>query len=159
MSDVKQGGFNHKGTVGCLLFVVVGVALNFVLSGISELRRATLSPAERAREDSIRAAADSLQARKDRVWKMNMMGEAAVKARLKDPESARFGEQWVGGKDGTVFCGKVNAKNGFGGYTGEELYFGAGNLAVLGSDLKDMSPKEAKALLEMGKLCETVYQP
>jgi hypothetical protein len=100
-----------------------------------------------------------LQARKDRVWKMNMMGEAAVKARLKDPESARFGEQWVGGKDGTVFCGKVNAKNGFGGYTGEELYFGAGNLAVLGSDLKDMSPKEAKALLEMGKLCETVYQP
>lgn len=159
MPDVKEGRFKHQGKVGCLVFVVGVIAVNLALAGISKIRQANLSPEERAREDSIRVAADSVQAQKDRVWRMRSMGEAAVKARLKDPESARFGEQWVGGKDGTVFCGKVNAKNAFGGYTGEELYFGAGNLAVLDSDLKSMPSSEAKVLLEMRELCRTEYQP
>ena len=44
----------------------------------------------------------------------------AVRERLKDPESARFGTL-VGGQDQKgVFsaCGWVNSKNSFGGYTG-----------------------------------------
>lgn len=58
------------------------------------------------------------------------MLEAAVKARLKDPDSARFewpndfrdgGYRPLGGAhiDGWATCGAVNAKNGFGGYAGK----------------------------------------
>ena len=52
-----------------------------------------------------------------------------VKERLKDPESARFGKIWIYTKemsDGTIehrLCGEVNAKNGFGGYTGFEVFY------------------------------------
>jgi hypothetical protein len=50
--------------------------------------------------------------------------EAAVKQKLRDPDSAIFGSMSVygdrklAGKSVTVVCGSVNAKNGFGGYTG-----------------------------------------
>lgn len=45
---------------------------------------------------------------------------AAVKARLLDPESARFkfGQPFSKKKGETVVCGQVNAKNRLGGYTG-----------------------------------------
>lgn len=41
---------------------------------------------------------------------------AAVLLRLKDPDSARFG-QIAHGKAGAI-CGEVNARNSYGGYTG-----------------------------------------
>lgn len=50
--------------------------------------------------------------------------EAAVRASLKDPESARFAEMRAltrpnaRGEPTEVVCGTINAKNGFGGYTG-----------------------------------------
>lgn len=45
---------------------------------------------------------------------------------LKDPESARFGAMKAGadGKGVVSVCGYVNAKNSFGGYTGEKLFTG-----------------------------------
>lgn len=45
---------------------------------------------------------------------------------LKDPESARFGSMSGSrGNDGTTYvCGYVNAKNSFGGYTGEQPFIG-----------------------------------
>lgn len=50
--------------------------------------------------------------------------EAAVKSRLRDPDSAQFGHmdahgdrKWKG-KPVTAVCGSVNSKNGFGGYVG-----------------------------------------
>lgn len=39
--------------------------------------------------------------------------------RLKDPDSARFGE-FTESEDGTKACFGVNAKNTYGGYTGEQ---------------------------------------
>ncbi len=49
--------------------------------------------------------------------------EAAVRESLKDPDSAKFGlAEAFGLFDGHVVCGAVNAKNGFGGYTGERTY-------------------------------------
>jgi hypothetical protein len=52
--------------------------------------------------------------------------EAGTKQALKDPESARFGV--IAGAqtpDGNIsVCGMVNAKNSFGGYTGEQPFFG-----------------------------------
>src|SRR5262245_13994790 len=54
---------------------------------------------------------------------------AAVVANLKDPESARFGDKFDRrinrGRDGVLYevvCGEVNARNGFGGYTGSKMF-------------------------------------
>lgn len=62
-----------------------------------------------------------------------LMIRRAVLARLRDPDSARFSpieraaEQTNGDK---VICGFVNARNGFGGYTGDTPY-----MAVMRSHL------------------------
>jgi hypothetical protein len=52
--------------------------------------------------------------------------QEGVKAALKDPESARFGEIRAGRRPNgdVIVCGWVNAKNGFGGYTGMEPFNG-----------------------------------
>lgn len=47
--------------------------------------------------------------------------EDAVRRLLRDPESARFSEVRAF-PDRNVVCGKVNARNGFGGYVGDELF-------------------------------------
>src|SRR4051812_27370730 len=50
--------------------------------------------------------------------------QEGVKGRLKDPDSARFGELAAGNmKDGSIHvCGLVNSKNSYGGYTGMAPY-------------------------------------
>jgi len=55
--------------------------------------------------------------------------QKGVKGDLKDPESARFGSVFAAeNAKGTIaVCGYVNAKNSYGGYTGEQLFYG--NLA------------------------------
>lgn len=60
---------------------------------------------------------------------------AVVLSRLKDPASAKFGEDRIlgSGPDRRV-CGTVNARNGFGGYAGADRYVVMGGAAYLGSD-------------------------
>lgn len=50
--------------------------------------------------------------------------ERAVKETLKDPDSAKFGDIRAGkSRTGSVnICGLVNARNGFGGYTGMQAF-------------------------------------
>lgn len=52
--------------------------------------------------------------------------QASVRRVLRDPESARFGNMVAAqsSQGPLTVCGWVNAKNGFGGYTGDEPYFG-----------------------------------
>lgn len=51
-----------------------------------------------------------------------------AKKGLKDPNSAMFGDQFFAsrevGKPGITVCGYVNAKNSFGGYTGQKPFMG-----------------------------------
>lgn len=50
-----------------------------------------------------------------------------VAAKLKDPQSAQFQNLIVSSKSGaSIVCGEVNAKNGFGGYTGFKRFVSAG---------------------------------
>ena len=54
--------------------------------------------------------------------------QTAIKDRLKDPESARFsGVKYWEFKSETdrimYVCGFVNAKNSFGGYNGEQMFY------------------------------------
>jgi len=53
--------------------------------------------------------------------------KSSVRAVLKDPDSARFGTI-MGAKepnDQIFACGYINAKNSFGGFTGERLFISA----------------------------------
>lgn len=72
---------------------------------------------------------------------LKMLGEKYVKAKLKDPDSAQFQNQFIGIKGAP--CGEVNAKNSFGGFSGFKRYISAGaEMTVLESD---MEPSEFEA--------------
>lgn len=53
---------------------------------------------------------------------------AAVRAELKDPDSAEF--RWPIPKDKNIYCGWVNAKNSFGGYIGFQPFAVIGGVGV-----------------------------
>ena len=57
------------------------------------------------------AAAEQMQEQ----WNAEIKARTIVRAYLKDPDSAEFKMK---GMNGGLVCGTVNARNGFGGYTG-----------------------------------------
>lgn len=87
--------------------------------------------------------------------------EAGVRESLKDPESARFGRMWAARQDDTIHvCGYVNAKNSFGGYTGDSLFAGILvegtrgrvflNAGILGPDAAEMRVGRRRMCAEHG---------
>jgi hypothetical protein len=63
------------------------------------------------------------------------MIRSSVVAQLRDPDSARFGQMAaIATPNGQVIaCGFINAKNGFGGYTGMQPFvghFGPGTFVI-----------------------------
>jgi hypothetical protein len=65
---------------------------------------------------------------------------AAVLAELKDPESARFSgvKPLKRTSDGKVtgYCGRINAKNSYGGYAGSSVFYAtAGKVVILDPSL------------------------
>ena len=64
-------------------------------------------------------------------WKRFAVAERRVREMLRDPESATFHGERVSSKLGTpVVCGTVNAKNGFGGMTGDQRFISGGATAL-----------------------------
>ncbi|MGK9155447.1 hypothetical protein [Acinetobacter radioresistens] len=63
----------------------------------------------------------------------NRMAKEFVKASLKDPASAQFRSQ-------KGFCGEVNAKNSFGGYTGFKRFIAADRNMIVMED--SLAPEE-----------------
>lgn len=62
----------------------------------------------------------------ERRWILK--GQEAIKAKLKDPESAKFKNVFFSRSgDIPMTCGQVNSKNGFGGYTGFQRFISAGS--------------------------------
>ncbi|MHB1273636.1 MAG: hypothetical protein ACYCZD_12880 [Rhodanobacter sp.] len=53
----------------------------------------------------------------------------SVRNHTKDPDSVRFGQIWQGdsGKS-KIACGYFNAKNSFGGYTGQQRFIAGGDM-------------------------------
>lgn len=84
--------------------------------------------AKSAQKKSEEAAADAAKkAVRDREVQIStkvLAAKAAVTKILRDPESAKFGK--VGYREPGIVCGFVNAKNGFGGYTGEKSFISLG---------------------------------
>ncbi len=86
-------------------------------------------------------------------WFTNVV-HSSIAQRLRDPYSAHFGPYRAMAKirDGNkeiVVCGFVNAKNGFGGYTGMEPYIGVYRQATSAFNLVMMgdAPDTAAAVL------------
>lgn len=59
--------------------------------------------------------------------------QRAVQASLKDPDSAKFENVYANYTDGygLVACGRVNAKNSVGGYTGFKRFVSGGKSVIL----------------------------
>lgn len=67
---------------------------------------------------------------------------AGVRNKLRDPESARFeGVYALNGSNGVRhYCGYVNAKNGFGGYTGKSQFLFMDSDSIMMADFKPFAP-------------------
>lgn len=79
-------------------------------------------------------AEEKLRAQRDTQQQVRLIrAEQAVKSVLRDPRSATFGTSFIGRDD--AVCGVVNAKNGFGGYTGPQTYMVHQNELRLGATL------------------------
>jgi hypothetical protein len=62
----------------------------------------------------------------------NDMGQNAIRAKLKDPDSAQFKNvTFFDGSGKPITCGEVNSKNGFGGYGGFERFIAAGDVITV----------------------------
>lgn len=78
--------------------------------------------------------------------------KAGMKAALREPGSAKYQDvQAYPLGDGYVFCGKVNAKNGFGGFTGFERFVVAGSVVATESQVADFPTLWAKACVGSGQ--------
>lgn len=108
--------------------VLVAVGLVFIGAWLAPEPTAE-QQAERQRAKVAEKAADEARAvqraAEQRKYTAIASAKNAVLARLKDPESAKFGKV-VFREDGVV-CGYVNAKNSFGGYAGEKAFISLGS--------------------------------
>lgn len=87
--------------------------------------------------------------RLDAIEQAKHKGIELAKSVLKDPASALFED--VRAADGTSgVCGRVNAKNSYGGYTGFKLFFSSDGQVYIDSD--PLSPISLKITSECTKL-------
>ena len=148
--------------IGCLgVLIVLAIAGSIMQScdaSREQSRRDALSPEARAREDSLESQAARVRALQQRASLTVAMGKAKVREVLKDPESARFGEVWAAGDSQYVACGYVNARNSFGGYTGEELFVATVGGAFLKSQLDEARGEARKTARMLLATCDTTIR-
>lgn len=100
-----------------LLFVLGGIMKRIVLVGLSAVALAGCG-------DGSSSSASSEPSESEMIARYQVMSKDKLKESLRDPGSAKF--EGVGAhrvaSGGFVFCGRMNAKNGFGGYTGFERF-------------------------------------
>ena len=67
------------------------------------------------------------------IARNQVLSKQKMETELRDPESAKYQEVYAHsfGDSAYVFCGRVNAKNGFGGYTGVERFVAASTVVAL----------------------------
>lgn len=123
-------GAKRKKNSGCAI-VLLALLLLFIFaaivapdtpspSGSSNTSAATTQPESKP--------AESPAEREGREFAWMERGKDAARAKLKDPESAKFQNVYFHqGKTGVpLTCGEVNSKNGFGGYGGFQKFISAG---------------------------------
>ncbi len=115
----------ERSAVECLPGGAYDQTLNLVLTPVSH--PTSSSPSS---EPEVAQAPKSVEIKPGKPFKLSSGQQSAVRAgireRLKDPDSAKFAAiSAVKDDKGIVYvCGKVNAKNSYGGYTGMSPFFG-----------------------------------
>ncbi len=82
--------------------------------------------------------------------------EDAVKARLKDPYSAKFEDVQVCQADRRIIHGYVNSKNSYGAYSGRTLFYAVEGSAYL-SDLGDTAGHSGSDINYISHLVEACF--
>ncbi len=67
------------------------------------------------------------------AWGYESYAKQTLQSRLRDVDSAKFRNLTM--KQKNTVCGQVNAKNGFGAYTGWKDFIGGGTVAFFSSDM------------------------
>lgn len=122
-ADAKAGG------IGCL--VILGLII------------AVVTCSGQASDDKApsKAKQETAPSELETISLLQVAAKDAMKASLKDPDSAKYRNVFahpVAKNPGAyAFCGQVNAKNGFGGYTGYERFIAGPGIAVTETSMKD----------------------
>jgi len=126
-----QCGAKRKKTSGCASVFVVFLLLLILVAVVapdtpSSSSKSTTSAA--AAQPGAKAA-ESRADRETREFVWMERGKDAAKAKLKDPDSAKFRNVYFHqGKSGVpLTCGEVNSRNSFGGYGGFQKFISAGS--------------------------------
>jgi len=104
---------------------------------------------QRAYENSPEGKAEALKRNRESEEAADVMvAKAMVQGWLRDPDSAQFiGVHTVHRNGVKAVCGFVNARNGFGGMTGNEAF------VVIGANAIMAGSASAKEEAELNKLC------
>lgn len=95
----------------------------------TEIKAGQVANAESKEERQSRVAARMV--RDDRLI---ADAKASVRRVLRDPGSADFANVFVSEKNGLVTCGFVNARNGFGGMSGQQAFIAFSNRIAMPTD-------------------------
>ncbi|EKQ7193190.1 hypothetical protein OGU21_15100 [Klebsiella oxytoca] len=122
--DKNHGGEGFLGLssiLACLIFLFLTNAQSPIFGDAYALRKQRDDMkneiTRKAKEEERQQLNDILNAREH------------IKVKLKDPSSAKFSGEFIGGNG--AICGYVNAKNSFGGYTGESRYIFSVNFSAI----------------------------
>lgn len=120
----------------------------FLLTAMTLFASAACSPVNdrnATAEASDAASADNKLSDNDEKSKMagyQVIAKKTLENSLKDPDNANYKDVHghkinMGNGDQYVFCGKINSKNSFGGYTGYEDFVAAAGIAAVESQVSD----------------------
>lgn len=113
--------------LGCFAVVIIALALAFCGKSENPPETGLTSSGESA---EVKRSSGYEDVAKQYAW--ISAGEEQIKTILKDPESADFKDvHFYSGGGVPVACGEVNAKNGFGGFTGFERFVAAGSVLAV----------------------------
>lgn len=73
------------------------------------------------------------------IARSQVLAKDKMQATLKDPDSAKYQDVFAHrlANGAYIFCGRVNAKNGFGGYVGYVRFIAAGAAVAMENATKD----------------------
>lgn len=118
MAEKKRGGIGCWTIAGGLF--AMGLAIQLVVGAQSpQTSSATIAEPSPSASPTV---SPGIQMRRD---------QRRLRSVLRDPDSAQFGRTYPIVRDGLpITCGFVNAKNAFGGYTGERMWIVIADLNV-----------------------------
>jgi hypothetical protein len=111
--------------MGCLVsLMILGPMLAFATYMTVTEKRAPATQASSPPPEPVQTAEEKRQALAEYMSKSAYDTLDVIRSQARDPSSAQFRNVWA--MEDMAVCGEVNARNGFGGYSGFVPFFGIG---------------------------------